>query len=207
MRQQLIYLCLGILAFGLQPQSLNAQENTDLPQWSVQFNAQHQDVLLLYDIGLLAVTHKVNIRPAFSLEAQKYIKSKPKSRTFVSGRLGHYRNLYHERWNSFQLGLGWERTLFAGLFLNLRISAGVAHTKNADPQYVHENGEWVAVSNSDQQYMALVMGPRLDLGYRFKTQGNPIDLIATSHATLHYNKILEFPYPHYGLGLGVRYSW
>ncbi|MFK7924147.1 MAG: hypothetical protein AB8H47_19470 [Bacteroidia bacterium] len=207
MRQGFISLCLGILAFGLQPQYLNAQENTESPQWSLQLNALHQDVLLLYDIGLLGVTHEVNIRPAFSLEAQRYIKTKPKSRTFVSGQLGHYRNLYHERWNSLQIGFGWERTLFAGLFLNLRLSAGVAHTKNADPQYVHENGEWVAVNYSDQQYVALVMGPRLDLGYRVKAKGKPIDIIATTQGTLHFNKILQFPYPHYGIGLGVRYSW
>ncbi|MEL7529841.1 MAG: hypothetical protein AAFN10_00960 [Bacteroidota bacterium] len=207
MRLSFIYLCIGILAFGGQPQLLKGQENTINPKWSLQFNAQHQDVLLRYDIGLLGVTHEVKIRPAFSLEAQRYFKVKAKSRLFASGQLGHYRNLYHERWNSLQLGLGWERTLFAGLFLNLRINAGVAHTRNADPQYIYENGEWVPTKTAAQQYVDLVMGPRLDLGYRIPTQGNPIDIIATTSGILHYNKILEFLYPHYGLGLGVRYSW
>jgi len=207
MRKYLIYLCLGILAFGGQPQHLKAQDNTDPQLWSVQLNAQHQDVLLRYDIGLLGVTHEVNFRPAISLEAQRYIRTKPKSRTFVSGQLGHYRNLYHERWNSLQLGIGWERTIVAGLFMNFRLSAGIAHTKNADPQYVYEGGEWVPTQKSSQQYAALLMGSRFDLGYRVKSQGNPIDIIATTNATVHFNQVLQFPYPHYGIGLGVRYSW
>ncbi|MEM6344705.1 MAG: hypothetical protein AAF927_12520 [Bacteroidota bacterium] len=207
MRQFMICLWVGILAFGGQPQHLKAQENTEFPHWSLQFNTLHQDVLLRYDIGLLGVTHNVNIRPAFSLEAQRYFRVRAKSRLFFSGQLGHYRNLYHERWNSLQLGIGWERNIFAGLFVNLRLQAGLAHTRNADPQYVYENGEWVPLSRATQQYFALLIGPRLDLGYRFDIQGHAIDLIATTQTQVHYNQIIEFPYPHYGLGLGLRYSW
>ena len=191
MRQFIIYLCLWVLAFGGQPQLLKAQEITDAPSWSLQFNTLHQDVLLRYDIGQLGVTHDVKIRPAFSLEAQKYLKVKAKSRLFANAQLGHYRNLYHERWNSLQLGLGWERTIVAGLFVNLRIAAGVAHTRSADPQYVYENGEWIPQSKAAQQYFALLMGPRLDLGYRFDIQGHAIDLIATSQSQIHYNQILQ----------------
>ncbi|MEL6844817.1 MAG: hypothetical protein AAFP02_16535, partial [Bacteroidota bacterium] len=120
MRQFIICLCFGILAFGGQPQYLKAQENLDSPSWSIQFNTLHQDVLLRYNIGALGITHDVSIRPAFSLEAQQYLKVKAKSRLFASAQLGHYRNLYQERWNSVQLGLGWERTIVEGLFFNLR---------------------------------------------------------------------------------------
>ncbi len=205
-----IYITL-ILLLGLNTNISFGQNTDDLlrlrnPKWAMQLNFQDQDLLAALDFGALRVVHDVKIRPAISLEVQRFFGQSAKKSRYVSGQLGYFNNVYHEQFASLKLGYGIERRIYKGFFASWRIEAGLARVKNSDIQYIYENDKWVPTSNYIPSTIDVLFGPRLDLGYRVVNGAHPIDILVTSHAMIHVHS--EFgALPYYGLGIGAKYGF
>ena len=179
---------------------------TTPPRWAIQLNTQHQDLLYQIQYGQLGVTDPVNIRPLYSIDFQRFYAKNIQTRRFLSGQIGMYNNLYHERWISFKIGYGVEQKIGKRLFGSLRMEGGMALVRNTDVRYQYEDGKWVEAKGDSPLYADIVLGPRMDFGYRVGNTKNPIDIIATANLTLHLNpRVGGIPY--YGIGLGVRYGF
>ena len=134
------YILLLALLGNLFVMPLFAQTEEAPQRWAVQVNVQHKDLAVKYSYGQLGVVYKVPVRPFYTIEGQRFFRIKDKSKKFLSLKAGLYNDLYHERWTSLQLGLGWERNLTKNLFLALRAEFGGASVRNTDIQYRYENG-------------------------------------------------------------------
>lgn len=198
-----------LLALGLLMATLNvqAQEIEAAPKWSVQLGVQQQDLAFQIPYGQLGTLHMVNIRPFYSLDLQRVLKQRKKTQLFVSGQLGFYNNLYHERWISAKLGIGLEGSLFKKGFYSLRTEVGLARAKSSDVQYAYENGKWVPTDNYAKASVDVLMAPRLDVGYHLFEGAHKLDLVVTSQLLLHIDTSIESGLPMYGLGAGLRYHF
>ncbi len=195
---QIIFFCL--------PSNLTAQDETISKDWSAQLNVQHQDYLFDFNFGQLAVVYEVGIRPQIGLEVQRVIKRKDNKSVLATGQLGIYNNPYNERWLYLRLGVGKERIFDNGFFFSFRIEGGLARVSSIDPQYILEDGKWVATNNYTEPRIDFMFGPRLDLGYRISDAGNPIDVVLNSNLNLHLSpQVGAIPYR--ALGFGVRYGF
>ncbi len=195
------------LIFGLLLSNLMlfAQIEEDKPtnNWNVQFNIQHQDLMVGFDYGQLGVYHKVNIRPMYSVEIQRYFKNKKR---FLNGQISYYDNLYHDRTLAFQLGYFTERNIYKGLFVVSGMELGLARVKSSDTQYILEDGKWMPMPNEVPAFTTIMFGPRLDFGYRIMENDHPIDILLKSHLSLRLDAQVG-GLPFYGVGVGVRYGF
>lgn len=205
-----IYSLLVLCAILYSNTSLMAQEEgkaIDENRWAIQLNIQHQDIMFqnLLNFGTLRVFDEVNIRPIFSLEAQRYFSIRPKSKRFLAAQVGYYNSLYHQKWLIAKLAYGRERTLYKGLFISFRAEFGVARAKDSDLQYIYENEKWVVTDNFGTARMGFLFGSRMDIGYRVTNGAHPIDALLTTHGNIHFDSNIG-ALPYYGIGIGVRYG-
>jgi hypothetical protein len=206
------YIYIIVFAFlGMNVSTSFGQATADIDilrnsKWAVQLNFQDQDLLVALDFGALRVVHDVKVRPLFSADVQRFFGQSNKKRRYLSGQLGYFNNVYHERALSLKVGYGIERRIYKGFFASWRMEVGVARVKNSDIQYVYENDKWVTTNNYQPATFDALFGPRLDLGYRIMNGANPIDILVVSHAMIHVHS--EFGgLPYYGLGIGVKYGF
>lgn len=195
---------IGSFIFCLQAANTFAQVAEVDSKWSLQLNVQQQDLAVQIPYGALGTVYPVGIRPFYSLDIQKRLKSKEKSHTFLSGQLGFYNNLYHERWMTAKIGFGREFNIASKWFASLRLEGGVARSKNSDVQYVYESGKWVPTDNYAKGSIDMLLAPRLDIGYRLIESEHALDAVMTSQLLMHVDTSLESGIPMYGLGVGLR---
>lgn len=204
------YLKIGFVLIGAMICSTfaTAQETDKVPgRWALQLSLQHRDLAGEENIGQLQTFHEVAIRPVYSLEGQYFFRhKKPHKRSFVSGQLSWYNNLYLERWLSVQAGLGIEFSFLKVMYGSIRLDAGLSHVKGTAPEYVLEDGIWVTTQNTTPGFVAFQLSPRVDLGARILEGAHPLDVFLTASGTL-----LGHPeyglLPFYSVGGGVRYHF
>lgn len=193
-----------ILACSVLGTSTWAQEATEAtPQWAIQANVQHQDLVIQAPIGLLGVTHKVWLRPMYSLEAQRLFVKSERTTQYLSMQVGYYHNTYHSNWWWAKIGWGVERRFFKRWIGSLRIEGGVGQMQDADIQYQHIDGVWEPIRANSGRKMAVLITPRLDIGYRIKEGKQPLDVFVKADGTLIFNR-RNLGSPYYGLGFGLR---
>lgn len=206
-----IYFLLVLLPILWNSTSLLAQEETkkevEESKWAVQFNVQHQDIMFqnLLNFGTLRVFDQVNIRPVYSLEAQRYFSVKPKSKRFLAAQVGYFNSLYHQEWFMAKLAYARERTIYKGLFVSLRAEFGITRIKDNDPQYIYENEKWVVTDNFGAARTGFLFGSRLDIGYRVTSGTHPIEALLITQGNIHFDQNIG-ALPYYGIGIGVRYG-
>lgn len=186
--------------------ALRAQEVDPQPErWALQLSLQHSDILFqeAFSIGQLGVTDVVRIRPVYSLEGQFFVTKGPKRKLFVSAKTGYYANLYHDRWLSAAVGIGFERRFFEKLIVSSRFEVGRSNISTTDPQYVYENEVWVPTDSNRENFGVSSFSPRIDIGYRVLTAPYTVDVIANYQVSLVGGSNVFFP-PFYSTGIGVR---
>lgn len=195
----------SLFLFLVAAGALQAQEEVKQERWALQLTAQHSDILFqeAFSIGQLGVADEVNIRPVYSVEGQFFLTKGLKRKLFLSAKAGYYANLYHDRWLSAAVGIGFERRFFEKLILSSRFEVGRANISTRDPQYVYENEVWVPTDSNRESFAVSSFSPRIDLGYRILTVPYNVDLIANYQASLVGGSNVFFP-PFYSTGIGVR---
>ena len=194
-----LFSCLSLIA--------QEDETVDQDKWAVQFNLKHQDLPFDFNFGQLRVVHNVGIRPYYSLEVQRLFQRKnPKKQFFLVGQIGHFNNLYQDRWFTIKAGLGFERTIGKKFYYSSRFEIGKVNFRNADVQYILENEKWIPTSNFSESKWTNVFATRVDIGYKLFTGKYPIDLILSGDLKLMMHP--EFgAFPYYAYGGGVRYHF
>ncbi|MCI4667672.1 MAG: hypothetical protein MRZ79_05880 [Bacteroidia bacterium] len=200
LKTNLIFILL--LGFAVLPSF--GQKKEKKSTWAFQSNLQHQDIAFSFYVGQLGQVDPVYIRPYTSLEVQRLFYDNEKAQRFLSLKTGLYRNLYHDRWISLQLGLGIQKYLNKKIFYALRGELGFANAKNTDIQYQLEDGKWVQTRNGAPSSTNPLFGLRLDIGYRALIDEMPLDIILLSQINGHKNSIFESYVPYYSIGLGLR---
>jgi len=200
-----LWISLQLWASDIFAQETAAQ-SSPTKSWAIQLNVQHQDLALQISFGQLGVAHQVRIRPVYSMGIQRFTQKKASVRTFWSGQIAFYNNLYQDRLLHGSLGAVVERWLTKSLFISTRIESGVAFVRNADVQYELENGLWIPSNNFSKTYTVLVVGPRLDIGYKIIDQAHPIEIIAMTKLTANISSRIGF-LPYYAAGVGVRWGF
>lgn len=201
---------LVLLLSTLQLAAQEAQEPAEAaesPSWMAQVNVVHQDLAVRIVYGQLATVYHVPIRPFYSLDLQHNLKKSELGQFFVSGQLGFYNNLYHERWISGKIGFGREGSFLTKGFYTIRVEGGLARAKSSDVQYALEDGKWVPTENFAKPSVDILMGPRLDIGYPLLNKTHRLDLVLTSQLLLHIDTSIESGLPLYGIGAGLRYHF
>ncbi|MEL6922777.1 MAG: hypothetical protein AAFO94_01935, partial [Bacteroidota bacterium] len=143
-------------------------------KWSLQFNLQHQDLPLDISFGQLGVVHDVSFRPYYSLDIQRAFYKNPRHQFLLYGRVGHYNHLYHYKWLSLGLGIGYEARIWKGLFASIRLETARVRVQRSDPQYTLENEKWVVAKNYQPANWHLKVLNRVDLGYRVLEGRHPL---------------------------------
>ena len=200
------YLLLFFLFWGMSTDILG-QKKEKPDRWNVQLNLQHKDITVLDElyIGQLGVSHRVWIRPFYSLDIQRSFFNNPGFKFFFTGQIGYYANLYSDHWTSWDLGFGLEKRIFKKFFLSLRYKLGRASWKAKDVQYIYDGELWVKSPNPSEAEGHNLSVLRLDLGFRWKEGKHPIDLIAHSQISLlNHNDYGAIPYG--AVGIGIRHG-
>lgn len=200
------YLFIFFIIWGICVDVLGQKEKKP-DRWNVQLNLQHKDISVLDQlyIGQLGVSHKVWIRPFYSLDLQRSFFKKPGFKFYFTGQIGYYANLYSDHWTSWDLGLGLEKRIFKKFFLGLRYKWGRASWKARDVQYIYDGESWVKSPNPSEPETHNLSVLRLDLGYRWKEGNHPIDFVAhTQLSLLDHNDYGAIPYG--AAGIGIRYG-
>jgi hypothetical protein len=207
MNRKSIYFAFMVFLFSFPSFGQESTEKIEPNKWAAQLNFQHQDLLFEIDFGQLGIAHDVRFRPFFTAEIQRFIFTKnPNRHFFAVAELGHYNNLYHDRWLSFKLGLGSQRRI-GNFFIASRLQAGLSRTRRGDIQYVLEDGKWVVATEAQPITVDLLLSPRIDVGYRIIDTKNPIDLFANYQMTLYASAVLQTAIPYHGYGFGIRYGF
>jgi hypothetical protein len=148
-------------------------------KWALTAQFFHQDDAIDYDLGSLATSDPVHLRPGFTLGVERtWWKSKGgKIRLSQDLHVGHWISPYAEQYSfaGTKLGLEWR------LFRQLRLATGLFYRYGAvrprDVRYVYDGEKWVRSTEKAPAFGRHTVAVDLQLGWRFRPQAaHPFDV-------------------------------
>ncbi len=170
------YRIISVLAFCLCATAIFAQKTQ---KWAAGFHVFHQDQGFKIDVGQLAVTDRVRVRPGFSAGLERtWTESKnARFRLFQDVHAGFWHNPYSENYSFLGTRLGMDFRIFKQLRLSPGLIYRAGRAKTRDVRYVYENEKWVPSNNSTPAFFRQNAGLDMQVSWRFRAaSAHPISL-------------------------------